>query len=103
MATVLFTALQSSPRDVIVAAAFPDSKLPRCRNAEVPGIKPQHDLTEADLTEADQVPAAALFRFLEQRRLGSRFHQRVAYRPQARTMPEANGRTLSPKRIVYPS
>jgi hypothetical protein len=48
VATVLFTALQSSPRDVIVAAAFPDSKLPRCRNAEVPGVKPQPDLTEAD-------------------------------------------------------
>ena len=37
MATVLLTAFESSPRDVIVAAAFPDSKLPRCRNAEVPG------------------------------------------------------------------
>ena len=96
VATVLFTALQSSPRVVIVAAAFPDSKLPRCRNAEVPGIKPQHDFAEAD-----HVPSAVLFRSLEQRRLGSRFHKRVAYRPQARTMPEANGRTLSlSKRIV---
>ena len=33
MATVLFTAFESSPREVIVAAAFPDSKLPLCRNA----------------------------------------------------------------------
>jgi hypothetical protein len=99
VATVLFTALQSSPRDVIVAAAFPDSKLPLCRNAGAPGIKPQ-----PDLTEADQVPAAVLFRFLGQRRLGSRFHKRVAYRPQARTMPEPNRRTLSlSKRIVYHS
>jgi hypothetical protein len=33
--------------------------------------------------------------------LGSRFHKRAAYRPQARTMPEANGRTSSlSKRIV---
>ena len=96
MATVLLTAFESSPRDVIVAAAFPDSKLPRCRNAEIPGIKPQHDLTGAD-----HVPAAVLFRFLEQRRLGSRFHKRAAYRPQARTMPESNGRTSSlSKRIV---
>jgi hypothetical protein len=33
--------------------------------------------------------------------LGSRFHKRAAYRPQAGTMPEANGRTSSlSKRIV---
>jgi len=44
VATVLFTAFESSPRDVIVAAACADSKLTRCRNAEIPGIKPQHDL-----------------------------------------------------------
>jgi hypothetical protein len=68
VATVLFTALQSSPRDVIVAAAFPDSKLPLCRNAGAPGIKPQ-----PDLTEADHVPAAVLFRFLGQRRWGAVF------------------------------
>ena len=97
MATVLFTAFESSPRDVIAVAAFPDSKLPRYRNAEVPGIKPQHHLTEAD-------HVAAAVRFLEQGRLGRRFHQRVAYRPQATTMPEANGRTWSlSKRIVYHS
>jgi hypothetical protein len=27
--------------------------------------------------------------------LGRRFHKRAAYRPQARTVPDANGRTLS--------
>ena len=48
MATVLFTPLQSSPGDVIVAAAFPDSKLPLCRNAGAPGSS--RSLTSPRLT-----------------------------------------------------
>lgn len=40
-------AAAQSPRNVILAAAFPDLELPRCVDAALAGIEPQHHFTQA--------------------------------------------------------
>ncbi len=58
-------ALQAA-RDVVFAAAFADIERPRCGDALFAGIEAHHDFTEAD-----EVPAALLFRFDVQRHAAS--------------------------------